>query len=396
MRVAKCSPTWRTSTTTITTTSSSPPPVVALDANGADLGPAEVAAGAVLAAEQGARVLLFGPAKEMDVPGHLARDVEAGGAGTGAAAPSTTAGAVQVIDAPVSIAKSPDPARAARATPEASIVQAARAVAEGRAQALVCAGGTGAALAAGLFNVKRARGIHRPALALALPVPNRAGGDPVILLDVGANAEARREHLVQFAFMGAALARVVLGVERPRVGLLSNGEEDARGSALVVAARAELAERVADSTWLELVGNVEGGDVVGGVADVIVTDGFTGNVALKLMEGVSQTLLRAVRDAAMSSTRAKLGGMLLTPALRGVREEIDPEAHGGAYLLGLRSLGVVPHGRFGRRGFAQAILRARRGAAEDLVGRTQAALEQAGALKAAPVSGRVASLQKER
>jgi glycerol-3-phosphate acyltransferase PlsX len=366
--------------------------VVALDANGADLGPAEVAAGAVLAAEQGARVLLFGPAREMDVPAHLAWDTSGGGVTTGPGALGATAGAVQIVDAPVSIAKSPDPARAARATPEASIVQAARAVAEGRAQALVCAGGTGAALAAGLFNVKRARGIHRPALALSLPVPNH----PVTLLDVGANAEARREHLVQFAFMGAALARVVLGVERPRVGLLSNGEEDARGSALVVAARAELAERAAGSEWLELVGNVEGGDVVGGVADVIVTDGFTGNVALKLMEGVSQTLLRAVRDAAMSSTRAKVGGVLLTPALRGVRAELDPEAHGGAYLLGLRSLGVVPHGRFGRRGFAQAILRAQRGAQEDLVGRTHAALEQAGALKAAPVSGWVASLQEDR
>ena len=128
-------------------------------------------------------------------------------------------------------------------------------------------------------------------------------------------------------------------------------------------------------------GNVEGGDVVSGVADVIVTDGLTGNIALKLMEGVSQTLLGAVRDAAMASTRAKLGGMLLRPALREVRDELDPEAHGGAYLLGLRSLGVVPHGRFTRRGFAQAILRARRGASEDLVGRTQIALERAGALR---------------
>ncbi len=309
--------------------------VVAVDANGADLGPAEVAAGAALAAEQGARVLLFGPAGEMrDLP------------------PS-----VEVVDAPVSIAKNADPVRAARGTPESSIVQAARAVAQGRAQALVCAGGTGAAVAAGLFNIKRGRGIHRPALALALPVP----GHPVTLLDVGANAEARKEHLVQFAFMGAALAQVVLGVSRPRVGVLSNGEESERGSALVVAARAELEERVQAGGWLELVGNVEGGDVTTGVADVIVTDGFTGNVALKLMEGVSQTMLGAVREAAMSSPRAKLGGLLLRPSLRGVRDEIDPEAHGGAYLLGLRSLGVVPHGRFTRRGFAQADHCARRG-----------------------------------
>jgi glycerol-3-phosphate acyltransferase PlsX len=333
-------------------------PVVAVDCNGADLGPAEVAAGAALAAGQGARVLLFGPADEMEIP-------------------FTLPGGVEVVDAPVSIAKSADPVRAVRATPEASIVQAARAVAEGRAQALVCAGGTGAALAAGLFNVKRARGIYRPALAIPLPVPNH----PVTLLDVGANAEARREHLVQFAFMGAALASTVLGVERPRVGLLSNGEEAARGGRLIVETGEELAEKAGSTSALEFVGNIEGGDVVGGVADVIVTDGLTGNIALKLMEGVSQTLLGAVRDAAMASVRAKLGGALLRPALRAVRDELDPEEQGGAYLLGLRSLGVVPHGRFTSRGFARAILRARQGAEEDLVGRTQLALEQAGALR---------------
>jgi phosphate acyltransferase len=263
-------------------------------------------------------------------------------------------------------------------------------VASGRAQALVCAGGTGAAVAAGLFNIKRGRGIHRPALALPLPVP----GHPVTLLDVGASAQARKEHLVQFAFMGAALAQVILGVRRPRVGLLSNGEEDERGSALVVAARAELQERVQAGGWLELVGNVEGGDVTAGVADVIVTDGFTGNVALKLMEGVSQTMLQAVRKAAMSSPRAKLGGLLLRPSLRDFRDEIDPEAHGGAYLLGLRNLGVVPHGRFTRRGFAQAILRAQKGAGEDLVGRTHLALEQAGVLRLAPASVRASSLRQ--
>ena len=147
------------------------------------------------------------------------------------------------------------------------------------------------------------------------------------LLDVGASAEARREHLVQFAFMGAALARTVLGLQRPRVGLLSNGEEAARGSALVVETHAELARRAdADALEFEFVGNVEGGDLVSGRADVIVTDGFTGNVALKLMEGVSQTMLGAVREAAMSSTRAKAGGLLLRGALGGFREQIDPEA----------------------------------------------------------------------
>ncbi|MGA2163957.1 MAG: phosphate acyltransferase PlsX [Solirubrobacteraceae bacterium] len=355
--------------------------MVAVDANGADLGPAEVAAGAELAARQGVHVLLFGPLEEIG-----AGSAELGSA-LGADSGTSIAG-VELIDAPLSIAKSSDPARAARASPGASIVQAARAVAEDRAQALVCAGGTGAALAAGLFNIKRARGIHRPALALPLPVP----GNPVTLLDVGANAQAREEHLVQFAFMGAALARVVLGVRRPRVGLLSNGEEQGRGSPLVVAARAQLAERLAavaeepggEGVPFELVGNVEGGDLTSGAADVIVTDGFTGNVALKVMEGVSQTMLRSIRDAALSSSRAKLGGVLLRPALRAFREEIDPEGQGGAYLLGLRRLGVVPHGSFTRHGFAQAILRAARGAQEDLVGRTHETLEQAGALRTAP------------
>jgi glycerol-3-phosphate acyltransferase PlsX len=349
--------------------------VVAVDANGADLGPAEVAAGAVLAAEQGARVLLFGPAAEM--------------LGAKKAAGTALAPGVEVVDAPLSIAKSPDPARAARATPEASIVQAARAVADGRAHALVCAGGTGAALAAGLFNIKRASGIHRPALALPLPIPQSPPAPPMTLLDVGANAQARPEHLVQFAFMGAALATAVLGVEHPRVGLLANGEEQARGGPLVLEAHAALRERLdaagpAAQAPFEFVGNVEGGDLTSGVADVIVTDGFTGNIALKLMEGVSQTLLGAVRAAAMSSPRAQLGGLLLRPALRGVRDELDPEQQGGAYLLGLRRLGVVPHGAFTRRGFAQAILRAERGAREDVVGSTHAALERAGALRGRP------------
>jgi glycerol-3-phosphate acyltransferase PlsX len=342
--------------------------VIAVDCNGADMGPAEVAAGAELAAAQGARVLLFGPAAELGEP-------KVG---------------IEIVDAPVSIAKAEDPAKAARSTPEASIVMAAQAVAEGRAQALVCAGGTGAALAAGIFNIKRARGIYRPALAIPVPVPGR----PVTLLDVGANAEARREHIVQFAFMGAALSRIVLGVERPRVGLLSNGEEAGRGSGLILEAHAELSRRAEEGIEaFEFIGNVEGGDLVSARAEVIVTDGFTGNIALKLMEGVSQLMLGAIREAAMTSTRGKLGGALLRPSLRGFRDQIDPEGNGGAYLLGLRRLGVVPHGRFTRRGFAQAILRAQLGASEDLVGQTHAALAGAGALRRSPASAPDASLR---
>jgi glycerol-3-phosphate acyltransferase PlsX len=334
---------------------------VAVDANGADLGPAEVAAGAAMAASQGVRVVLFGPAEAF---GEVADGIE-------------------VVDAPVSIAKAPDPVRASRANPDASIVLATRAVAAGDADAFVSGGSTGPALAAGLFNIKRATGIHRPALAIPVPVP----GDPVTIVDVGANVEVRPEHLVQFGFMGAALAQTVLGIERPRVGLLSIGEEDTKGTPLVVEAHAALRDRMAEGGTFDFIGNVEGNEVTNGRADVIVTDGFTGNVALKLMEGVSEKMLRAIRDVAGSSRRAKAGGLLLRPALLEFREVIDPESAGGAYLLGLRRLGVVPHGRFSRRGIAQAILLAARAVDGDVVGRTHAALDAAHALRVTPMSG---------
>jgi glycerol-3-phosphate acyltransferase PlsX len=330
---------------------------VAVDAGGADLGPAEVAAGAVQAAASGIRVVLFCPAAEIG-------PVPAG---------------VEVVDAPISIAKAADPAFAVRATPEASIVQAARAVAEGRAQALVSGGSTGSALAAGLFNLKRDRGIYRPALALPVPMP---GASPILLLDVGANVTCRPEHLVQFAHMGSAFAAAVLGMDSPRVALLSNGEEPAKGTPELVTVHEQLAGL--RGTGLNFVGNIEGTQVTEGVADVVVMDGFTGNITLKLIEGVSSRTMRAIRDVAMTSWRARLGGLLLAPAVRQLRDQIDPEAPGGAYMLGLRQLGVVAHGRFTRRGFARAIEVAARGVQEDVIGRTREALVQAGALRPAP------------
>jgi glycerol-3-phosphate acyltransferase PlsX len=327
---------------------------VAVDAGGADLGPAEVAAGAARAAELGIAVLLFGPRDEI----------------------GPVAAGVEVIDAPISIAKAADPAFAVRSTPQASIVQAAKAVADGRAQALVSGGSTGAALAAGLFNLRRDRGIYRPALALPVPMPSAA---PVLMLDVGANVTCRPEHLVQFAHMGSAFAQAVMGIASPRVALLSNGEEPGKGTPDLVAVYEQLAG--AGGTGLRFIGNIEGTQVTDGVADVVVMDGFTGNVALKLIEGVSGRTMRAIRDAAATSLRAKLGGLLLRPAVLALREEIDPESTGGAYMLGLRQLGVVAHGRFTRRGFARAIEVAARGAEEDVIGRTRAALEAAGALR---------------
>jgi glycerol-3-phosphate acyltransferase PlsX len=327
---------------------------VAVDAGGADLGPREVAAGAALAAAQGTRVLLFGPAADI----------------------GATPEGVEVIDAPVSIAKAADPAYAVRSTPEASIVQAARAVAQGRAQALVSGGSTGSALAAGLFNLRRDRGIYRPALALPVPIP---GAAPVLLLDVGANVTCRPEHLVQFAHMGSAFAAAVMGISAPRVALLSNGEEPTKGTPELQAVHEQLAG--SGGHGLNFVGNIEGTQVTESVADVVVMDGFTGNITLKLIEGVSGRTMRAIRDAAMTTTRSKLGGWLLRPAVQRLRAEIDPEGPGGAYMLGLRQLGVVAHGRFTRRGFARAIEVAARGVQEDVIARTRTALDEAGALR---------------
>lgn len=333
--------------------------MIAVDANGADRGAGAVAEGARLSGE---RTLLFGPAAELGGP--------AGPSGAAEEGP-----AAEVVDAPLALSADDEPVRLVRSSPNASIVQAARAVADGRAEALVSAGSTGPTLAAATLHVRRIPGVHRPAIAVLLPVPS----GPTLLLDAGANVEVRPEHLVQFAYLGASFMQAVHGLARPRVGLLSIGHEASKGTPDVVEAAARLA-----GGPLDFAGNVEGFDLPAGAVDVVVSDGFTGNVALKLMEGVSQTLLRAIRDVALSSPRAKAGGLLLRPALRGFRDELDPELSGGAHLLGLRRLGVVPHGRFSRVGFRQAILLAARGAELDVAGRTHAALDAAGALRPRP------------
>ena len=334
---------------------------VAVDAGGADLGPAEVAAGATSAAAGGEiKVLLYGPAAEI------------GEVGDG----------VEVIDAPVSIAKASDPALAVRSTPDASIVRATKAVAAGEAQALVSGGSTGSALAAGLFNLRRDRGIYRPALALPLPMLD---GPPVLLLDVGANVSCRPEHLVQFAHMGSAFSHAVLGRENPRVALLSNGEEPNKGTPDIVFVHEQLIGH--SGTGLNFVGNIEGTGITEDVADVVVMDGFTGNITLKLIEGVSDRTLRGVHEAAERTRRGKFGGRLLEPAIQALRDDIDPERPGGAYLLGLRRLGVVAHGRFTRRGFQRAIEVAAHGVEEDVISAMRNALAAAGALRTPTVGG---------
>ena len=226
-------------------------------------------------------------------------------------------------------------------------------------------------MAAATFGLRRLRGVQRPALAVQLPVP----GKPVLFLDVGANVEVRAQHLVQFAFLGAAFSAAVLGVERPRVGLLSVGEEAGKGREEVSAAHALLAK----SAGIEFVGNVEGRDLPAAKADVVVTDGFTGNVALKLMEGTAQAVTGAIRDAAHSNPLATLGGVLMRPALGGLRRELHPDTTGGAILLGLRGIAVVGHGSASADGIANAVRLAARCIEVDAVGRTAALLAEGGA-----------------
>jgi glycerol-3-phosphate acyltransferase PlsX len=211
-----------------------------------------------------------------------------------------------------------------------------------------------------------------------LPIP---GGPPTLLLDAGANVEVRPEHLVQFAYMGAQFMEAVHGVANPRVGLLSNGEEAKKGTEDVVAAHARLAEGL-----LNFVGNVEGNDVTKGVADVVVTDGFTGNVALKLMEGTASTVTGAIRDAIKSSPVSAIGGLLIRGRVAKLREQIDPNATGGAILLGVRKPVVIAHGKSSAEGIANAVRLAQRAVDEQMVEKTAARLESAGVLRSVPAA----------
>jgi glycerol-3-phosphate acyltransferase PlsX len=269
-----------------------------------------------------------------------------------------------------------EPARAVRSHPGASVVVAAGEVAAGRADALVSAGPTGATMAAATFGIRRIKGIYRPALGVRLPVP----GKPVLLLDAGANVEVRPEHLVQFGFMGAAFSSAMLGIARPRVGLLSVGEESSKGTPDVVEAH----QRLADADSIDFIGNVEGRDLPAGVADVVVTDGFTGNVSLKLMEGTAKAVGGAVRDAARSGPLSALGGLLLRAKLGTLRSQLDPDTVGGAVLIGLRKVVVVAHGSSSAEGIANAVRLADRAVREDAVERTAALLRDAGALRKVP------------
>jgi glycerol-3-phosphate acyltransferase PlsX len=281
-----------------------------------------------------------------------------------------------VVDAPVYVSNDEDPAMAVRSKENASIVQAARAVREGSADALVSFGSTGAALAASLFHVRRITGVRRPAIAVLLPVPGRE----LLMLDAGANVDVRGEELVQFAYMGAVYMETVHGVARPAVGLLSNGEEAKKGTEEVVEAH----ERLRGASGIEFAGNVEGTDLVDSPVDVLVTDGFTGNVALKVLEGTAKVVGGEVRNAIMSGAVSRIGGLLVKRKLAGLRRTFSAEHVGGAVLLGLRGVVVVGHGSSSPETIATALHVARRAVDQRMVERTAAALEAAGALRSAP------------
>jgi phosphate acyltransferase len=309
---------------------------VAVDAMGGDRGPEEIVAGALDARSDDVVPVIVGPAG-LDTQG------------------------LELIEAPDVIGMDEKPTEAVRAKPKSSLVTACRAVREGTAQAVVSAGNTGAMLAACLLEVRRLSGVRRPAIAVT--IPSRRGGVSV-LLDSGANADARPEDLLQFAHMGAVFAEEVLDVRNPEIRLLSIGEEPEKGNQLTLEAHELLA-----ASELNFAGNTEGRDLLGGGADVVVTDGFTGNVALKLLEGTIKNLLDSFREEITATTRGKLGGLLIRPAARRLRDRLDPDTYGGAYLLGLRGLAVIAHGNSSRRAMTNAIRLAARGVERDVVGR---------------------------
>jgi phosphate acyltransferase len=309
---------------------------VAVDALGGDRAPGEVILGALDAAADGIDVTLYGPAG-LDTRG------------------------LPLVEASERIGMAEKPAEAVRAKPGASIVAVVRAVAEHDADAAVSAGNTGAMLAAGLLYLRRLPGVMRP--AIAVPIPARRG--PSLLLDAGANADARAEHLVQFAHMGAIFSEEMLGVASPEVRLLSIGAEDEKGNHLTIEAHRLLRE----DEQLNFAGNAESSDLLRGAADVVVADGFTGNIALKLLEGTIRELLDVLREEIASTPVGKLGGLLIRPSARRLRTRFDPDTYGGAYLLGLRGLAVIAHGDSGRKAVANAIRLAARGVEHQVVER---------------------------
>jgi glycerol-3-phosphate acyltransferase PlsX len=309
---------------------------IAVDALGGDRAPEEVVAGALEAASDSVQPVLFGP-----------RGLDTGG--------------LELVETTQSLGMDEKPAEAVRAKPDSSLVAACRAVGQKQADAVVSAGNTGAMLAACFLELRRLSGVARPAIAVV--IPSKSG--PSVLIDAGANADGRPEHLLQFAHMGSVFAQEVLEVRKPEVRLLSIGEEPEKGNQLTLEAH----ELLSAADGLEFKGNTESRDLLVGSADVVVCDGFTGNIVLKLMEGTIKAVLDALREEIVATRRGRVGGLLVRPAARGLRGRLDPDTYGGAYLLGLRGLAVIAHGNSSRTAIANAVRLAARGVEHDVVGR---------------------------
>jgi phosphate acyltransferase len=339
---------------------SSVPRPVAVDAMGGDNAPAEIVRGALRAAtELHIPVLLVGRRELLET--ELVR-IEG---------PETVSRArLEIVDAREVVEMDEHPANAVRAKRDSSVVRACALVAEGRAGSAVSAGNSGAVLAAALFSVKRIPGVARPAIGAQLP----SSGAPTFLLDVGANTDCKPEWLVQFAVMGSVYARTMMGVAAPRVGLLSNGEEPGKGSQLVQEAYPLLSAATPNFT-----GNAEGKELFNGRFDVVVCDGFAGNIALKTAEGVGEYLFATLRREAVSSVAARVGGLLLKPRLRAVRDRVDYRHTGGALLLGVNGEVVIAHGRSDALAVMNAIRVAADAARRDVSGTIARELSAAGA-----------------
>lgn len=305
---------------------------IAVDALGGDNAPGAVVAGALSAARKLPRdevVLIGDPAR---IEPFLVPD-----------APSN----VSVREASGVIGMEEEPAAALRARPHASVSVAASLVREGEADAFFSAGSTGATVAAALLKLGRLKSCRRPAIATVLPFPS-----PVLLLDAGATIQCRPHDLLNFAILGSVFANRYFGVEEPRIGLINVGEEPAKGTDLAKEAHGLLRE----SGAINFLGNVEGRDIGRGVADVLVTDGFTGNVVLKTAEGVAREILGMVRSAMTGGAISKLAAGVLKPRLMEVRDQVDPENYGGSFLLGVRGSVVIGHGNSEARGVENALL----------------------------------------
>lgn len=303
---------------------------IAVDAMGGDNASEVVLEGvaAALAADEGLTVILCGPA---DVVEPFAAQH----------ARCRAQVAAEVID------MAEHPAQAVRKKKDSSIVVGCRLVKDGQAQGFFSAGSTGACLAAATLVMGRIKGISRPCLATVVPSPVR----PIVLCDVGANADCKPEYLVQFAQMGSVYAQKILGYESPKAALLNIGEEDTKGNALAQEAHQLMAKRLTN-----FAGNCEGRDVLGAQYEVVVTDGFTGNVCLKTIEGASKVLFGAIKDVMMSTTKGKIGALCVKDGLKGLKSQVSPDTYGGAPLLGVKGACIVGHGSSGAVAIENGVL----------------------------------------